>query len=284
MTPPFLRHGRQRGQAMVEFVIAATFFLVPLFLGIVILGKFSDVQHTTNMAGRYGAWERTVWYDDAGTKFDTYNGANHKSAGEIGNEIAVRLINDHTLATSVIKNTDKSATTFANGIDPMWHDNEGKAYLDNYDQQSTTITKEAPATDMAGTAISLLNTLSIPGITGTIVPPVPSDTLAVAQVSFNRIAQNSQAYRRLWPKSTVWVADWTGVDFTATGAILSNTWYANGSDSTKAMVEESVPMSKGLGNIAGNAAVIGMKLWDIGGPKSEIGKVAPDVVPADRLK
>jgi hypothetical protein len=281
----YTTRARQRGQAMVEFLVAAIFFLVPLFLALVVMGKLSDVRHTANMAGRYGAWERTVWYDDAGTQFGNLNGANHKSAAEISNEIAVRLINDHSLATSVIKNTDRSATTFANGIDPMWHDNEGRAYLDRYDQQSTSIARQTPTTDVAGAALALIGSVSIPGVVGSIVPPVPRDTLAVASVSFGRVAQSSQAYQRLWPKLGVWVDNWAGLDFASTGAILSNTWYANGATSTEAMVKESVPMSKGLGTIAGTAAMTTMRAWNLlGGPNAAFGKVAPDVVPADRLR
>ena len=274
----------ERGQAMVEFVVAATFFLVPLFLAIVAVAKFSDVQHTTNMAGRYGAWERTVWYDDAGTKFGAINGSNQKSAAQIDNEIAVRLLNDRSQPTSVIKDTDRAATTYANGTDPMWRDNQGKAYLDQYDQHTLAVSKQGAKTDIAGQALALISKVSIDGFTGNIVPPVPADTLAVADVQVKRIAQNSEAYQRLWPKGTVWGANWTGLDFKSTGAILSNTWYANGSGATRDMVKESVPMANGLGNVVGNAAVLGMKAWVVDSPKAEIGTITPDVVPEDRLK
>ncbi len=275
----------ERGQAMVEFVVAATFFLVPLFLAMVVLGKLNDVQHTTSMAARYAAWERTVWYDDDGSKFAAYNGINRKNAAQISNEIGVRLINDRSLAVSVIRNGDKSATTFANGVDPLWRDNAHIAYLEKFDQQQTGVAREAPTRDIAGRAIGLIKAFPLPSVvSGTIVPPVPTDTLAVASVNFKGVGKNSQAYARLWPKATVWGADWTGLDFAATGAILSNTWYANGSDSTRQMVEESVPMAKGFGEVAGRAISAGMKLWDPFGEKPQWGKVAPDVVPGDRLK
>ncbi|UUZ50481.1 hypothetical protein LP420_11845 [Massilia sp. B-10] len=35
---------------MVEFLVAALFFLVPLFLAVVIIGKFGDVQNSANQA------------------------------------------------------------------------------------------------------------------------------------------------------------------------------------------------------------------------------------------
>ena len=47
---------------MTEFVIAATYVLVPLFILIPLLGKYIDIKHATIMAARYEAWEYTVWY------------------------------------------------------------------------------------------------------------------------------------------------------------------------------------------------------------------------------
>lgn len=73
-------HGRQGGQAVAEFLVAAVLLLVPMFLAVAALGKFVDVQHVATMAARYGAWERTVWYDASGTDFNGINGPNQKSA------------------------------------------------------------------------------------------------------------------------------------------------------------------------------------------------------------
>jgi hypothetical protein len=269
---------------MVEFIVAAMFFLIPLFFAIVVLGKFSDVQHTTQMAGRYGAWERTVWYDDSGTSFDVINGSNQKSAVEIGHEIGVRVINDGSSAVTVIKNTDRGATTFANGVDPMWHDNVNTPYLNRYQQQISAVTRTGLSTDLTSRAVEALGAVSIPGVTGSLVPPVPRDSFAVARVDFREVAKNSEAYQRLWPRAGVWVDQWNGVDFGATGAILSNTWYANGTQGTRAMVEATVPLSQGTARGAAAVVTTAMRAWEITPPKPDFGKVAPDVVPGDRLR
>jgi len=50
-----------RGQAASEFVLAATFFLVPLFLIIPLLGKYIDIHHAAIQQARYEAWEYTAW-------------------------------------------------------------------------------------------------------------------------------------------------------------------------------------------------------------------------------
>ena len=58
------RRGRKRGQAMTEFLIAALFVLVPLFVFIPMLGKYIDFKHKAIQSARYQAWEYTVWYED----------------------------------------------------------------------------------------------------------------------------------------------------------------------------------------------------------------------------
>ena len=268
----------QSGQAMVEFIVAAVFFLVPLFLAIAALGKFLDVQHSAEMAGRYAAWERTVWYEDAGDTFDAINQSNHKSAAAINNEIGARLLNDHSTGTTVIRDTDKTATAFINGIDPMWRDAGGQRYLDTYAQLATTVASETPAKDIAGTVLGTLGKISVKGLVG-FVPPVPTNNLAVAEVKLADVAKKSESYQRLWNDAPAWA----GLEFKATGAILSNTWGANSSVGTRAMVKETVPTAGALGAVV-TAAQAGILPWDPTiPPRIEVGKIAVDVVPDDRL-
>ena len=269
----------QRGQAMVEFLVSAMFVLVPLFLAIAALGKLNDVQHTADMAARYAAWERTVWYEPATSDFGAINQPNQKSAAAINSEIALRLLNDRSASASIIKDSDKSATAFSNGLDPMWRDNAGTAYLDDYKQLASGVTHETPATDIAGGVIATLKSVSVNGLLN-FVPPVPTDTLAVASVTLNDVAKKSAAYQRLWPGAP----GWNGLQFNATGAVLSNTWSANGSASTHDMVARTVPTAQGLGAIV-TAAKVGIAPWDpIQTARIEVGKIAVDQLPGDRLK
>ena len=275
---------RERGQALVEMIVAGLFFLVPLFLAVVALGKFLDVQHTTNMGSRYAAWERTVWYEGGG-QFDTINAPNRKSASQIHSELAVRVFNDRSRNVSVIADTDKNATTFANGTDPLWHDNAHVPFLRQFDQASTGIANSRPPRDASGTALDVIGAVPLPpSMTGSLVPPVPSDTMAVATVSLREVARDSQAYQRLWPRDGVWISQWRGLDFKATGGIVSNTWGANGSRGTRDMVAQSVPTAQGLGKAIDRVVGAGIKAWDSDVPDVELGKIAPDVVPGDRLR
>ena len=49
---------------MTEFVISATYVLIPLFIAIPMLAKYIDIKQAAVQAARYEAWEYTVWYED----------------------------------------------------------------------------------------------------------------------------------------------------------------------------------------------------------------------------
>jgi len=274
---------RQAGQAMMEFVVAAVFFLVPLFLAITALGKFTDVQHVTDMSARYGAWERTVWYDDSGTAFNAINGIgppNQKNAAAIKGEIAARLFSDRSGDVTVIKNSDRSNAALANGIDPMWRDQAGAVFLAEYADFGSESTRETPQRDIAGAIVAEAAAVSVRGVAG-FVPPLPNDTLAVSTVSLADLAADSGVYQRLW---RVTPGGWQGLDFSATGAILSNTWGANGKGATREMVARAVPTAQSLRTVV-SAVKAGIGPWDpVPASGIEVGKIEVDVVPGDRLR
>lgn len=273
-----------RGAAMVEFVVIALFVLVPLYLAVQALGKLADVRSASSTAARYSAWERTVWSEDTTSDFYKHNKPNQKTAAQIHNELLVRVLNDRSTAFKY-KDSDKGATTFANGIDPMWQDSAGKDYLDDPANVVMTASFSKPTKDILGTVIGAFASLPTGVLTGTLVPPVPNKTLAVTTVNFNKVGEKSEVYKRLWSKSSGLPDDWTGLDFTTTGAVLSNTWAANSSQGTKAMVEASVPTANGMGDavsLAHSAALLDWDALEIG--RLKLGKVAVDVIPPDRIK
>lgn len=269
---------RCHGQAMVETLVAAMFFLVPLFLAVAALGKFIDVQHSADMGARYAAWERTVWYESGGT-FASINKPNQKSGSAINGELAARVLNDRSSATSIVKDNDKNVTTLVNGLDPMWRDMAGKAFLEQYNHLSVAQSSEVPAKDLPGAILSKLAAVKV-GSLLSFVPPLPNNTLAVADVSFKKVGATSEVYQRLWPLAPAWA----GLDFTATGAVLSNTWASNGAAGSHGMVEPMVPTAQGLG-AAITAARVGIGTWDPAAVIGlEVGKISVDEVPEDRLK
>jgi len=264
---------------MVEFLVAAVLVLVPLYLAIIAIGKFLDVQHTTDMGARYAAWERTVWYQQDTGKFATFNAPNVKSADAIHKELAMRLLNDRSSDT-IIQHTDKTSTTLGNGTDPLWRDAANVAYLDDYAQLESSVAQEKPAKDIAGATLNTLSKINVHGVVD-FIPPVPTDTLAVASVKFKDVAKKSDVYKRLWYAGP----GWNGLDFEATGAILSNTWAANANEGTQRMVEVTVPTAQPALKAAINAVKTGIAPWDPAIPSGiDPGKIAVDELPGDRLK
>lgn len=274
------RVAAQAGQAMVEFVVVAVFFLVPLFLAIAALGKFTDVQHVTDMSARYGAWERTVWYDSSSTDFNGINLPNQKQDAAIKGEIAARLFSDRSSDTTVIRQTDGANAALVNGTDPMWRDAAGTAFLAEYQRFDNNMSRASPERDIAGAIVEEMAAVSVRGLVG-FVPPLPTDTLAVSTVSLADLTADSGVYQRLW---NVTPGGWQGLDFRATGAILSNTWGANGKGATREMVARTVPTAQGLGAVV-QAAKAGIGPWDpVPASGIEVGKIEVDVVPGDRLR
>lgn len=271
---------KPHGQAIVEFLVAGMFVLVPLFLAISALGKFSNVQHTAEAAARYAAWERTVWYESSpgSSGFDGNNQPNSKSAAEIRNEIAVRVLNDRSSDESVIKHGDKTANGFANGLDPMFTDPGGTAFLTEYGQLASDQTMNKPDMDIAGAALEAM--AKVP-MFKELLPALPTDSLATTTVKFKTLGKTSEVYARLWPDPV-----WAGLDFQATSSILSNTWAANSRSGAESMVSDFVPARKyaALNKLLVDLQGV-MGTWDPTAASGiEVGRIAVDEVPPDRLK
>lgn len=64
---------------MTEFIISASFFLVPLFFAMGMIAKYIDMKQANVQAARYQAWEYTVWFAN-----DTERGIDY-STGKINN-------------------------------------------------------------------------------------------------------------------------------------------------------------------------------------------------------
>ncbi len=299
---------RQSGAAMVEFIIAAVFLLIPLYLAIQALGKFADVKHMTQAGARYAAWERSVWFNETRSDFYQHNQPNQKSAQEIQREIRVRLLNDRS-STLRYQDTDKKPPKKESGndkqtlrLDPLWSDTAGKPFLSDYEKQVAMGEKhEKPKQDLLGAALDLVNKVSIPHVTGSLFPPVPTQNLAVASFEFKDVAKDSETYKRLWNMAYAAQAgqsdgnkprEWPGITTQAQAAVLTNAWNANSSQGAKAMVQASVPTAQALGKVIETGAKVTLYAWQptlglanlAGTQNLEMGKVGVDVVPDDRLK
>lgn len=138
---------RMCGQAMTEFVIAATFVLVPLFVFVPMLAKYIDFKHASIQAARYQAWEYTVWYNDLDERDITENFnsghagfrmplkaadvTRHESQvrimGQVGTEPAATTGSSGTDAILDLTDEDKEGDYVPN---PLWRDRTGLPFFD----------------------------------------------------------------------------------------------------------------------------------------------------------
>ncbi|HUO45192.1 MAG TPA: TadE family protein [Burkholderiales bacterium] len=281
-----LSRNRARGQALAEFVIAATLVLVPVFLIIPMLGKYIDIKSSTVQAARYAAWERTVWYGKSASSDDW--DANEKDDTSIGHEIAQRIYANAT--TTKFQDSDKGAGAFGGGsAKSLWKDRAGNSLVD-YNNVSDSQSNDSspgtlneimkPLTDAIDTVSSLLGADF----------KVETDGLYTATVTVN--VTNGQAIGQvIAPGALNSTENFSGLNltFTAKNVVLGNGWSANGSDMVKSQVEGLVPLSvlardpiKTVLNIFQYAtAIIAPELMPnnlkIGG------EIQPDIVPGDRI-
>ena len=86
------------GQAMTEFNVSVAFIFMPLFVLVPTLGKLIEIQHTNQLAARYAAWERTVWFDTRS------GGANRNDFVTSSNEWESVAVRDESTVANTMRN------------------------------------------------------------------------------------------------------------------------------------------------------------------------------------
>lgn len=252
----------QRGQAMAETVVIVGSALLFAFWAINMIGHLSDVRDRTEAAARYAAWERTVYYDDNGWA-PKYGNAATKSDAAIRSEIAQRVLGRGTK----IDRADGTRNQLPSSEEPMWRDIAGNTILQKYGDLQVSHTVGGTDT-VADKALNALGSLS--GIGAGF--DLPTKNQQSASVSL-RVAGDSPSLVALWP-------NWAGVTFSDKHVLLTNTWTPDGSNNAKSVIAGAVPTAKG--------AVLDYAL-DVLAPAAidittlDLGRIQPDVVPADRL-
>lgn len=264
---------RQRGQATVEFVIAAMFFLIPLYLIIIALGKFADVQAGASQAARYAAWERTVWLSDTQWKNRMGSTANTKSTDELRSEIAWRVVGSNR--TTIAAN-DKSRSDLRNGTLSMWTDGEGKPLLERYSDLTLAESGHALSLAECPTCVTPLDLKAGPLTLGI---AVPQNNMVVADAAI-AVGANSAALKRLFPAYT----GYAGLQTSDRVALLPNEWMANGRNGVTTVVQDAVPTSKAPLKTALELAVKPMAPFAMEIIPLKVGDIRPDEIPADRLQ
>lgn len=289
----FRNAAAQAGQAMVEFLVAMITVMSVLMLAIIMLGKFNDVRNRTLMGSRYAAWERTVWTDsdpaknladDPSTtegwssKYGSAALAASKTDSDIKGEVLERIMVGDGAA---ISGTDRNQTQLAATQPAMWNDYGGNPLLAS--ASDVQVSTSAAADPESSHTTSSLNKWPVPGATGGSYEAqlsLPTRTLQSSAVSV-AIAQDSEVLKRLWPKDHVLPA-FSGLTFSDTNVLMTNTWVPDGADSNKAVFSPAVA--------AANVTLVppntyqSLQKYAPEISTLQFGRIQQDVVPPSRLK
>ena len=260
MRAPGRSRRTMRGQAMAEMVIAAMFFLVPLFLIIALLGKYIDLNASVLQAARYAAFQRTVF---AGS--NTLQGASvaTRTDAQIQSATAMRFFSGGVNAITDAQN--QSTGGFATL--PLWTDQSLKPLVSASGIAAGTSAAQSP--DLPDQALSVaLGTLNTFG-TGFDLPFNNDYTATVA----------------VTPAHPVGPAPFDALNLTFTGhdALLADGWSARDPANVKYQVNRVLPTSI-FDSVNSVLQILSFVLPDLSG--LDLGHVLindPNEVPADRL-
>jgi hypothetical protein len=265
--------GRQRGQALAEFTIAAAFVLIPLFLMIPLLGKFMDMKATTIQAARYAAWERTAWYGNADWA------AGQKSDAQIQSEVQQRFFADS--ATTPLRSTDQTLTG-AVPARPRWYDHTGAPMLSAYSADAGNGTQTPGMTNVVLSDVHKFVEV-IDSVLGTKFK-LDMKSLYTSTVSLD--AANTPAIRLATGADK---SGFTAPNFVMTQVLVTNGWSANGPDFVKKQTEglavlslaQRSPVKEVLHIVQ---SVLGTFVEELKPSSLKLGgELLPDLVPRDRL-
>jgi hypothetical protein len=270
---------KQAGQAMVEFLIAATLVLIPLFLIVPLLGKYMDLKATSIQAARYAAWERTVWY--GGTNWES----GEKEDIKIQHEVQQRFFSN--TAEAKLQSTDSTATGWVGGPKPLWRDRAGNPMLVAYDSD---VTRAQVKGDTPGLVNDLMDPVvgfisDVGGILGAAFV-LDMDSLYTATVNVRTVP--TRPIRQVLDRGAA-----TGAVtplFTEKNVLIANGWSANGAPHVKKQTEGLTPTSFLQRSPVSDVLTVIQYLAYLFAPELNPnhlklgGEIKPDVVPDDRLK
>lgn len=263
----------EKGQAMTEFLVCASFVLVPLFLGISLLAKYIDIKQTAIQAARYQAWEYTVWYASDSETMSGFDDSevidgvtiNHvqpiKSTALTQQETRQRFFTnpgDET-TTLPITSTD-AATDWTNAQrNPLWTDHVGNVLYEGVDGATASLqsSEDTPTVPVLGDIVQVISdgigfifeiVGDLMGALGSSVgfDAIDNDAYAESTISME-IAVNptfvSNYDNMLGAAGTSNELTGGTLDFTSSASVLSNSWNAGGKSHTYNQVGGTAPVT-----------------------------------------
>jgi hypothetical protein len=274
----------QRGQSLVEMAVACI-ALVPMFLGVMVLGQYIHLRQQTQAAARAAAWDATV------------SPAIVNKAGDLPAQ-NTELDRMRALQFGKPEATLKNITAPTKLQDPMLTTFAGRELIlaNNVTLGTYTNTKSPALSQAALDAIgSITKVIGLGGF-----PPDGSGLItAEAHARPEHLTDSSgRAFKLLDPLDSM------DLDFYGRTVLLADTWNANGpgenSDGSSSNVPRSVrntitPLlpadwfgntwNAGIKDIVGVLGAIPLvdRILTPGFKDLAPGKTAPDVVPSDKL-
>jgi Flp pilus assembly protein TadG len=130
---------RQRGQAMSEFAIAMIAF-VPLVLGVIYIGKYSDIKHQAIQASRYAAFERAL---------DPHS---HEGGTTVQDETVARFFRDG--GQHAIGFQDKATGSTRSDENPVWAQVNDNPMIGQYPDVSVQFSSKSVKDSTTSTLMS----------------------------------------------------------------------------------------------------------------------------------
>lgn len=277
---------------MGETIVVALFFLVPLFLMIVLIGKFINMRSTTLQAARYTAFERTV-YSASGNERDATMA--QLTDAQLANAVRMRFFSGNFNAITQAQNN--SAGAFANN--PLWVDQGSNQLVGN-------------AADVTATAVGNgePNSFASDALLGVTLQPLRNLVglgFSLTMDKYYTAAVAVQPKLPVGPTDYIAMLDGLPLTFSARDTLLADGWSASDEAYERCQAATTVPTSV-LGTATSNCPSRPKALAAIGNlyksVQSILGYIIPDLsasskgppgfgyidvtdpgsVPADRLK
>jgi hypothetical protein len=251
MRPSRIAHRilRQRGQAATEMVVAAA-FLLPLFLSVVYAARYVDIKQSTVQASRYVAWERVI--DPASTRTDA----------DLAKEVRTRFFASGNRLGGAINSTNfVGGTPASDEYNTFWSDQGGNRLLNSF----TDVTVNTRAQSTPGTITS--------GLSHAEVAALKLNDRGFVTANVETSLQNVKGFD---PLAAI------NLRIGASTSVLGDTWGANGPEQVKTRVKRITPDAV-VGELVSPFASF-LAPFEYTFTDFHFGCIAPDVVPADRLK
>lgn len=243
---------RQNGQSTTEFIVISL-VLVPLMIIVPLLGKYMDIAQTTTVASRYVAFEGAVHNTSSSWKTDT----------NLANEVRRRFFSNSDAPTK----TSDTAGDFSANRNMLWTDYRGGHLLPNFNENIGVVTNKDSITQPFGSLYANSFKLSKDNLyTGTV------------NVSVANVASSGSL-------NTITPFDNINLSISRHTAVLVDGWAAKGGGDVKSKVQDASTAFPYKAPLKPTAALlnIALSVFEPSTTQPDIGRVDPNVVPADRV-